>query len=175
MSDSDSDSFWGGLFGVALGLALVSWLLYTIVVYLYENARTIFLWIGPFILVAGTWYGLRAIHRLFSSHPAKDAVKSRSIADADRILCRIEKGGLSFMHENQARNADKLRQGVENETNKIRQQIENLEAELSRREAVNAGSIAEAIAAVRSSPHRDELRRSLVRRLAEREGIHVQR
>lgn len=171
---SDADSGWEGLAIGAVVLALVLWLLYSVVSFLYENARTIALWMGPFVLVAGTWYGLRVIHRLFSTHPAKDAVKNRSIADADQILCRIDKGGLAFMHENQARNADKLRQGVEKETSKIKQQIEKLEAELSRLGAVHAGSAAEAIAAVKSSPNHDELRRSLIRRLAEREGMHVQ-
>ena len=79
------------------------------------------------------------------------------------------------MHENQARNADKLRQSVEKETAQIQEKIERLKAELARLGAVQAGSAAEAIAAVKSSPLHDELRRSLIRRLAEREGIHVQR
>lgn len=173
MSNSESESFWVGLFGVVLGLALISWLLYTIVVYLYENARTIALWIGPFALVAGTWYGLRALHYIFSTHPAKNAVKNRSIADADQILCRIEKGGLAFMHENQARNADRLCRDVEKETSNLREKIERIQAEIARFGAVNAGSAAEALAAVQSSRHDDELRRALIRRLAEEERMHV--
>lgn len=79
------------------------------------------------------------------------------------------------MHRNQAMNAIKLSQEVEKENLQIHREIASLEAELKRLGDVHAGSAAQAIAAVQSSRYDADLRRALIRRLAEEEGMHVSR
>lgn len=154
-------------------MLVAAWLQLKILLYMPTHMGIIANYLGALAFVIGAWYSLRAYYYLMASHPATPAIRKRSVTDAAPLLCTSSKDGLTFMHEHQARKANILCQEVEEETAQMNQKIARLKAELARLGAVHGGAPAEAIAAVQSSRHDAELRRALIRRLAEEEGLHV--